>query len=258
MDNKITKKRINDHLEYDWFKYLIILAIVIFGAYAIFDAIARDRDYEEMMVFATCYSYDETTSFYSIKEDMKEMDTDTYGGNYVRTLSLNTQNPLNSEYGTLLSTHGQVLSDILILGAKNVVGTEEYDPSLSYLELSDDVLKYIFPQAVEENGEFNEELLPDGIQFYYEKVSGRNTRRAIRVDTFKAFSGDDSIIELNWHNIPQYENDYGEKDEEAQPDSEFYLVINRDSANIGRFGKKSKKDNYQTFFVARRLIELYR
>ncbi len=243
MDNKITKKRINDHLEYDWYKYLIILVAGIVLFYFLFSQINRTRDYEDITFFISCYEADDNGFSDRVKRDMasddyKQNGQKKYGENVLRSLTLETQNPLDSNYITLLQTHGQISSDVLIVG-KSIL--ENAGPS--YLELTDALLR--------------DYLLPDGVQiedldYYAIEHDGRAYRMGIRVSDFSRLP-----FETDWRKIQSYKDKYDEMAEENQPDTEFYLVINRSSVNIGPFGKKSKDKNAQTLFAVNRFIKYY-
>lgn len=55
MDNKVTKKRIALHFEYDWLKYLLVIILSAFVMYMIFMQINITRDFERLEVFFSCY-----------------------------------------------------------------------------------------------------------------------------------------------------------------------------------------------------------
>lgn len=247
MDNKVTKKRFNDQLEYDWFKYVAILLVAVIGCYFIFSQIVSDRDYETIDIFVSTYS--SSTNDYEFKTMQamgSEMDTEKYGGNYIRTISFNPQSPVDSNYATLLSTQGNVSSDFLIVGKAQLYNpeSEQFDYASGYVELSDEMMNdYLLPEG----------LSIDDLQY---AVDGNGKRRGVRVDNFERMSGSGGIFELDWRKLQGLNDEY--KDRENQPDLEFYLVINPSSVSIGKFGKKSKDGNAQALFCIKKFIQFYR
>ena len=61
MDNKVTKKRIALHFEYDWLKYLLVIVLSAFVMYMIFMQINITRDFERLEVFFSCYYNNESS-----------------------------------------------------------------------------------------------------------------------------------------------------------------------------------------------------
>lgn len=56
MDNKVTKKRVALHFEYDWLKYVLVILASVFVFYMIFMQINITREFERIDVFFACYS----------------------------------------------------------------------------------------------------------------------------------------------------------------------------------------------------------
>lgn len=239
MDNKVTKKRINDHLEYDWYKYLIILIAAIAVCWYGFSQINHTRDFEDVTFFVSCYSSEDNDFEERMKREMEssKYDSAKYGENVMRSITFESQDPLGSNYGTMLQTHGFISSDILILGESlmETVGN-------GYVELTDELLKNY--------------LLPEGMQIddleYFETDSG--IRAGIKVSDFSKMKGAGCAFQTDWRTIEKYKEKYGELEEDKQPDDTFYLMINPKSLNIGKFGGKSKDENAQALYLINRFI----
>lgn len=248
MDNKITKKRINDHLEYDWYKYLIIIIAGIALFVFVFSQINRTRDYEDVNFFISCYDYSENDFSNSAKTDFnkKEYDAKKYGGNYLREISLELQSPLDGNYGTLLQTHGMITSDVLILGKSYLESTD----GLGYVQLTDELLTdYLLPKELNLN--------IDDLEYYESKADGK--KYGIKVSGFAEMNGEGRKFGMNWREISNLNDKYKDQPEDRQPDTEFYLVINPSSVNIGKFGKgKSKDGNAQALYLINRFIKYYK
>ncbi|MDE6399107.1 MAG: hypothetical protein K2L51_07280 [Clostridiales bacterium] len=257
MDNKVTKKRINDHLEYDWYKYLFILVACIVLFYFVFSQINRTRDYEDVNFFISCYDASENGFSDRVKSEMRsdgyrQNYKSVFGENVLRTISFETQNPLDSTYFTMLTTHGEITSDILIVGKSVLENT-----GAGYLELTDELLtEYLLPKGLKKPDGTVYDLGKDDLTYYTHENEeyGVSRRVGIKVSDFARLP-----FVTDWHKISSYAEKYkDETDPENLPDTEFYLVINRSSANIGKFGKKSKDKNAQALYCVNRFIAYYR
>ena len=252
MDNKVTKKRINDHLEYDWYKYLIILVLGIVLFYFAFSQINRTRDYEDVNIFVSCYEADDNRFTDRVLEDMTRQNYENarYGEAVLREISFETQDPLGKEYSTLFQTHGMVSSDVLILGESLLESM-----GAGFLVLTDEILNdYILPGLTADGNPDGAALGINDLQYHYVKrEDGTELRTGIKVSGFSNLP-----FKTDWRSVEQYKEQYSEVEENEQPDDEFYLVINTSSVNIGGFGKKAKKANRQTFYVVNRFIKYYR
>lgn len=264
MDNKVTKQRINNHLEYDWYLYLLILIVAIVGSYFLFSQINRTRDYEDVTVFVSCYLENDHNFSGQVLSDMDSSRYHTewknrYGDAVLRDVAVEAQDPLGSEYMTLLQTHGMVTSDILIVG-KSVL---DASPN-AFVELTDELLtEYLLPEREVINPETGEKTLVkmniDDFEYYsFERQDGTKRRNGIKVSGFAEMHGAGAVFQTDWREVPSYYQKYGELKEEEQPDDEFYLVLNTQSVNIGKFGKKAKNKNTQALFVANRFLSYYR
>ena len=247
MDNKVTKKRISDHLEYDWYKYLIFIAVGIAVIVFAFNQINRNKNDEDFSIFFTAYSPRENSYVSDVfgAFDSEDYDAKTYGPNILRDISVEFQNPTTNEYGTLFSTHGQIGSDVVIVRKSYFYDSanETFSSVRGYLELNDDILRllgiddktasgYEF-MCVNSEGKRVDVTDPDG------RIYG------IRIDNLSKI---DEIADLK-----------GTAAEgEEPPESEFFLYIIRDGANIGGYNPKNKRpENKQTFFCVRKLLETY-
>lgn len=217
MDNKVTKKRIVEHLEYDWFKYLLILAASIALFVAVFVLINRTRDVEDIRVFASAYSKKEYDFSSKAVSALKEE-----GDSRILDVDMTFYDVRDSSYLIQLQSNGVLNSDILILG-ENVI--KQFGSGL--LVLSDEVLQLMLPQ--------------DFAAQYYADASGNV--RGIRVDTLKSV-GSALVFDYTGEKPPDAQED------DFTYDEKFYLAINSKSKNIGRFAAKGG-DNYQTFSVAK-------
>lgn len=87
MDNKITKERLNNHLEYDWFKYIIFILIAIFLWYFIYSMLDKIKDYQKIDFFVMVGVSNEKT---------KEFETDFV--NYLNGLGDDSVKEVNFVY----------------------------------------------------------------------------------------------------------------------------------------------------------------
>ena len=255
MDNKITKKRINDHLEYDWYKYLIIIIACIVLVVFVFSQINSTRDYEDVQFFVSCYKSSNDSFAASAKSDMNNADKyseKTYGENVLLEINMEYQDPLGSEYGTLLQTHGMISSDVLIVG-KSLL---EQGGATAYVELTDELLNdYLLPKDIKTpSGGVG--FKQDDLEYYVSEHNGK--RYGIKVSDFHRMTGTGAYFTMDWRDISSYNEKYKDLEAEQQPDDEFYLIINPSSVNIGKFGKgKSKDGNAQALYLVNRFIAYY-
>ena len=257
MDNKITKQRFSNHLEYDWILYLLIVIVGIVGTVLVFTQINRTRDYEDVKLFVSCYA-ERTHDFVGRtvadmnKSEYQSAERQKYGDNILRSLSIESWDPVgNSEYYTLLQTRGAVLSDILILG-KSVM------PSClgTLVPLTDELLNdYLLPDDVLTG---NKLTVEDFDYYTLELENGETRRYGLKISDFNKMHGAGAVFEMDWRNVAAYAERYAEADEEYRPDDEFYICLNTQSQNIGKFGKKAKDKNAQALYVFNRFLTYYR
>lgn len=249
MDNKVTKQRIVNHLEYDWFKYIILIIVGIVAVVFTFQQINRNKEDEDFTIFFTAYSARENTYVADISAEFEldTYDSATYGPNIFREMSIEFQSPDSSTYGELYSTHGEVLSDVLIVHKSYFEyqendGDKTYFSVFKYLQLNDDILKLLGIEdktsseyefmCVDKNGK-RVDVTDEGAMIY-----------GIRIDNLSKI---DSIAQL------KKETDDGEI-----VGDEYYLYFSRDKANIGQYNPKNKKpENKQAFYCVKRFLEKY-
>lgn len=53
MDNKVTKERFNNHIEYDWFKYIVFILVAVFLWVFIYSMLDKPKDYQKLDIFIT-------------------------------------------------------------------------------------------------------------------------------------------------------------------------------------------------------------
>lgn len=230
MDNKITKKRINEHLEYDWFKYLLILiALVALTVFAC-KQINRSRDYEDFNIFVACYSYgnDDFENIVLTEMNTESYDKSKYGDSFLREVILDKTLLGSQEFSQLFQTKGLISSDALVLNKLHTSAN-----AASFLALTDEVLALIIPDGKS----------VDDFTYIEREVNGERVRYGIDISSFSKLP----------FNIVK-----GSTDEEAsEEDEKFYLVINPRSANIGSFGWRAKEQNLQALFCIKLFLQYY-
>ena len=236
MDNKVTKKRVAIHFEYDWLIYLLIIAAVIFATYMVFMQINITRDFERVDVFFACYSHGAD----EIGDDFLS-DIRNDGDDVIREVNVSYNSPTNDYYDTLLTSSG-FTSDVLIIRKSDM---DRY--ATWFLEMDDYVLSRVFGDNT---------ALRDSVD-YYEYSPGENAseeekalagrKYGIRVDNFRKINN--ATVENSPFTFDLSKNSSGYSEEELEKfDTEFYIVIDRNSPNIGEKGKKEKyRDLTQTF-----------
>lgn len=228
MDNKVTKKRISVHLEYDWLKYIAILIASIFVWYFVFMQINVTRDFEKIEVFFSQYSTegpDLSTDFIS--------ELNASGDDVIREVSVNYQSPRSTQtYGTLFQAN-QMTADIMILPKKYMKNFALY-----FREWTDEFAEYLFTPDEGENFAFD----PASLEYYtfetedaaYTQYNGR--RCGIRIDNLPGIAIENSPFAF----------DYKKLDPETKEDNdtEFYLVICSSATNLGKYSKNEKFRGY--------------
>lgn len=258
MDNKVTRERLNNHLEYDWFKYLLLLAVMIAVVIFAFNIINDDRENETLQVFATCYEYRDSTFGESARSLInRDMDNEGDKGARLRSVAVESQRPDTSEYVTLLQTHGDVTSDLLILGKTYL------DSSYKYSMLTWD--EYVIERAIPETLRTGENpVITDDDFYWYEASDGQRYRKGLRIDNLQNVSvlfdftppeiPEDSILHEDLDSLSDADKDKY-LSEKSKFESEFYLVINPTLVNIGeKGGKKSDPADAQTFRLISKLL----
>ena len=250
MDNKVTKRRISIHFEYDWLKYIGVIIASFLVCYITFSAINTTREYEKIEVFIACYAQNE----YSANEDFLSV-IKAEGDDYMREVNFNVATLMSSEFSTLYQGHGPSC-DVLIL-PKSMMNSS----AGAYRWMSDELIADMFTPG--DGEEFNVDL--NAIEYYEYDASvvpngkgeplANGRKYGIRIDNLK---------KLNVNN-PPFVFDYAKIDESYDPtkvenpyDTEFYLVINPKSVKLGKHGKKEEYHHLtQTFRFVRWFLNEY-
>ncbi len=228
MDNKITKKRISVHLEYDWLKYILILLASIFVWYFVFMQINVNRDFEKIEVFFTQYSMEGPNLSADFLTELNAS-----GDDVIRDVTINYQSPLSEQtYPTLFQANSQT-ADIMVVG-------ESYMRSygLWFRELTPEFVSYMLTPEAGENHSFDSSSLE-----YYEystddedlkRYEGR--RCGIRIDNLPGIAIDNSPFAFDYKKLVP--------DSETETDEKFYLVICSSATNIGKYSSNEKYAEY--------------
>ena len=256
MDNKVTKERLNNHLEYDWFKYVIIIIVAVALFVFVFKQINSDRENETLQIYASCYEYRggdfAERARVVINADNEQAEN---GKTTIRSVGIEAQNPQSEEYGTLLQTHGDVTSDLLIVG-KSYMKNYQY----SMLTWDEEVINACTPYKYDENGQ---KVPAMELTFWEAELNGVSYKRGVRVDNLPNIDllfgfdpgeiPEDSILNESYENLPEDDKIQYES-EQAKYDTEFYLVINPSLVNIGDKGRKGETSDTQTFQLVSKLL----
>lgn len=140
MDNKVTKKRIALHFEYDWLKYLLVIVLSAFVMYMIFMQINITRDFERLEVFFSCYYNNES----SLSNDY--LDTiRAEGDDIIREATVSYQSPVGEYYQQLFTTAG-FTSDVLIIRKSEMEVYANW-----FLEMDEEVLAACVPEELKDS-----------------------------------------------------------------------------------------------------------
>lgn len=240
MDNRVTKKRIAIHFEYDWLKYVLVILASIFVWYLVFMQINITREFERFDIFVACYDHNGTLS--SDFKSKLESDGDTV----IRDVNVNFQSPVNEYYGQLFTSAG-FTSDILIIPKSNMEVYADW-----FLEL-DDVIDGYVPDELK--GE---------LDYYVYSAQGRDEDKVnassvgktygIRIDNLKKINVENPPFVFN----PRLVNPDLTDEEAEKYETEFYLVVDRNSVKIGDRGKEEKyRDLTQAYEFVRYFLTQY-
>jgi len=228
MDTKITMKRIDAHLEYDWFKYFLILFAAIALWIFAFQMINQDREFEIIGIFAAASEVQDGMVMQRLGNEFADDDL-------IRNTSIRFAPYGSQAFFEQLQTVGMIRSDILILPRRLMQGRAEdieytHGFALGMLILDDNLIESILPHGVE------------NINFF---IDTSGNRRGIRVD--------DLPYADNFFNFVRPEN----ADEE---DFSFYISFNPGSLNIGAYSqsRRARHDNKQAIHAVRLLLEWMR
>ena len=243
MDNKVTKKRISVHLEYDWLKYIAILIASIFVWYFVFMQINATRDFEKIEVFFSQYSAegpDLSTDFIS--------ELNASGDDVIRQVSVNYQSPRSTQtYGTLFQAN-QMTADVMILPASYMKNFALYfrewaETPADFVSGADNFANYLFTPDEGENFGFDwKSWFADENNLYvyntedtaYSQYNGRVC--GIRIDNLPGVAIENAPFAFDYKKL--------DPETKEENDTEFYLVICSSATNIGRYSKKEKYRGY--------------
>ena len=232
MDTKITRQRIDAHLEYDWFKYILILLATIALWIFVFQMINQSREYETIGIFA------------AVGEAHDGRVAQRLGNEFADDSIIRDTNIRFAPYGSQaffeqLATVGMITSDILILPFRLMQGqsmTEDIEytrgHALSMLVLDDYLIEKLLPNGIENT--------PERFFIDIDAEGRRVNRRGIRID--------------NLPNADNFFNFTRPPDTNAE-DFSFYIAFNQRSANIGRYSRRSRDEHEQAIHAVRVLLE---
>lgn len=262
MDNKITKKRITRHLEYDWYKYLLIIVLSIALCSYGFYMLNRTRDYERLDVFISCYRSNDSTIPNSFYDTIK-----SEGDDWMREINVSIGNYAGSSYHS--EFEAGTTGDIIIM-PKAYMDGQGWD----YLELTPEILDCIFTPLSGETDNYDFTAFrnnPDNFYYYeYNEEEGRKMVFAdgkcygIRVDNLVKMQAKNAPFIFDYNKI-ENEGNNGEDtsggdvvESEKEYDTEFYLVYCKKSIKLGSYGSNSNYHNlHQAFRFTRYFISRY-
>lgn len=248
MDNKVTKKRISRHLEYDWYKYLIIIVLSIALCGYGFYMLNRTRTYEKLDIFISCYKSNEGTLAYDFYETIKNE-----GDDWMREINLSIGDYASDSYYD--AQQSGLTGDILIL-PKSYMDGSCYD----YMWLTDEMLDYIFtPLQNETDGYDFTAFRNDPNNFYTYEYNEEEGRKMLFADGRVYGIRVDHLIKMTASN-PSFVFDYKtlNPDDTQNTETEFYMVFTQSCIKLGPYGSDANYRNLnQAFRFARYFIGKY-
>ncbi|MCL2370799.1 MAG: hypothetical protein FWC80_06195 [Firmicutes bacterium] len=228
MDTKITRDRIDAHLEYDWFKYILILILAIALWIFAFQMINQSRPYEEITIFVAGMEQQGRAEH--------ELGRAFDGDGVIRDVRFVSASESDAMiFHAQLSTVGMITSDILIL-PRNLLLTD-YNFAAYGMVIIDDYLR--------------ERVLPYGIAIDDERFlrDRDDAIRGIRVDDLP---NAEHFFRL------ETERTIGDGDDEEIEKRSFYMVINPRSVNIGAYSnrRRARAEHEQAIYAFRFLLEM--
>lgn len=242
MDNKVTKKRIALHFEYDWLKYLLVIVLSAFVMYMIFMQINITRDFERLEVFFSCYYNNES----SLSNDY--LDTiRSEGDDIIREATVSYQSPVGEYYGQLFISSG-FTSDVLIIRKSEMEVYANW-----FLEMDEEVLAACVPEELKDSLEYYVYSSADRDPEYVDP-SAEGKIFGIRVDNLKKIAVENPPFVFD---VSLLNPDLTEEELKAY-DTEFYIVLDKNSVKIGDKGKKEEyHDLTQAYRFVRFFLEKY-
>ena len=241
MDNKVTKKRAALHFEYDWLKYVLVLLASILVFYIIYWQINVTREFEKLDIYFSTYQQNVgTTLSDGFKQKLSEE-----GDSTIRKVNISYQTPLDNSY-TMTMTANSYTSDLMILP-----DTYMESQSYNFVEFTEDILEECIPEGMEVE-KYVYPSTDEALKKHHGKIY------AIRIDNLKKI--DNSVNKENSPFVFDLTQFVKEEEKEAYEEysSKFYLVINPNSVNIGKYGKDTDYQHLkQTFRFVRYFLETY-
>lgn len=242
MDNKVTKKRIALHFEYDWLKYLLVIILSAFVMYMIFMQINITRDFERLEVFFFLLLQQRLL----FKQRLSRRHPRRGRRRHTRCDDFLSA-PVGEYYGQLFTSAG-FTSDVLIIRKSEMQLYADW-----FLEMDEQVLAACVPDE-----------LKDSLEYYVYSAADRDPEYVnpdsegkifgIRVDNLKKIAVENPpfVFDVSLLNPDLTE------EELASYDTEFYIVLDKNSVKIGDKGKKEEyHDLTQAFRFVRFFLEKY-
>lgn len=239
MDNRVTKKRIALHLEYDWLKYVLVFALSAFVFYMVFMQINVTREFEKVEVFFSQYAHGASTVGEEYLSKIREE-----GDDYIREVNINYQSPNNTEVYSQLFLAAGMTSDVLII-PKSVM--DAY--ATSFVQLTDEVIEQCVPDELKNSVDYYI-YSREGRDPEYVYEDGVGKPYGIRVDNLAKLAVENPEFVFNMKTINPEISD----EDLSKYDSEFYIVVNRTSIKIGTQGKK---EEYHGFTQSYRFVRFF-
>jgi hypothetical protein len=230
MDNKVTKKRISIHFEYDWLKYVLVILVSVFACYLLFYQINITRKHERMDIFFACYRNNSTLAADFLSTVKAEGDT------VIRDVNITYGNPTDGEqYPQLMNANG-FTSDLMV-----VTETDIKQYATWFLPFDEGVKKACIP-----------EQMADSLEYY---LGEDGTAYGVRVDNLSAFASNNPAFVFD---VRKLDTSGLTEEEIASYDTKFYVAILPGSVKIGTYGKKEERHNQmQTFRFVHYFLEKY-
>lgn len=216
------KERLDRHLEYDWFKYVLILILSVVLWWFLYDTVTKPKDFETLHIFALTSSIENEREQYE-KSFFSAMDAKN--DHTILDFSFETNSPTGNRIGEVILARAMV-ADIFIVSEAYVKNYAHY----GFLPLEDGLLTSYGLGGLN----------------YYESEEG--IKYALDLSDFSKI-----------HDIfPDFEYTITQNGEEITY-SKIYLAFLQSSNNIGAYSKSknSVATNDQAFVAAAEFVKLY-
>ncbi len=242
MDNKITRERVSRHFEYDWLKYVAILAASVFLWVMVFVQINVDRSYEQLSIFVGCYNCDD----YSIGDDFLNAKK-SEEGNSLRDVSINIYHPNESDtYSDALISY-YMTCDVMIVGTADIVGSV-----YNFIELTDELIEICVPES-----------LRDSVEYYTVDDDGDydqsgSHKMLIRVDNLLKLDADNPHFNFSYSDVfPDKFAEMTETEQDYYSNEKWYIGVNVNSDNAGLQGKNPVAGRIESYEFVRCFLAEY-